>query len=49
MPKAEKYHLLHSLAKKYETHDFLKDDPSYFMHQVTGKEIKRQWLLLQPV
>ena len=34
MTKAEKYHLLHSLAEKYETHDFLKDDPSYFMHQV---------------
>lgn len=38
MTKAEKYHLLHSLAEKYETHDFLKDDPSYFMHQVIGKE-----------
>ena len=38
MTKAEKYHLLHSLAEKYETHEFLKDDPSYFMHQVIGKE-----------
>lgn len=38
MTKAEKYHLLHSLAEKYETQEFLKDDPSYFMHQVIGKE-----------
>ena len=38
MTKTEKYHLLQSLAEKYETHDFLTDDPSYFMHQVIGKE-----------
>ena len=28
---------LHALATQYETQDFIKDDPSWFMHQVVGK------------
>lgn len=30
-------HRLHALATQYETQDFIKDDPSWFMHQVVGK------------
>ena len=29
---------LEDLAIQYETEEFLKDDPSFFMHQVCGKE-----------
>ena len=31
-----KSYLLQELASKYETKEFLKDDPSWFMHQVNG-------------
>jgi uncharacterized protein (TIGR02757 family) len=31
-----KSYLLQKLASKYETEEFLKDDPSWFMHQVNG-------------
>ena len=30
--------LLRDLSAKYETADFLTGDPSWFMHQVTGRE-----------
>lgn len=29
---------LHALAVQYETEEFLRSDPSWFMHQVTGSE-----------
>lgn len=29
---------LYEYAQRYETAEFLKEDPSYFMHQVTGRE-----------
>ncbi len=30
--------MLYKLATQYETQDFLKDDPSWFMHQVAGRK-----------
>lgn len=30
--------LLRELAERYETSDFINGDPSWFMHQVEGRE-----------
>ena len=30
--------LLRELAERYETSDFVNGDPSWFMHQVVGRE-----------
>lgn len=38
MEKEELRTLLHDLADRYETAEFLDGDPSWFMHQVNGRE-----------
>lgn len=38
MEKEELKLTLRQLARKYETADFIKGDPSWFMHQVSGRE-----------
>lgn len=38
MNKQERTNLLRRLAEKYETGEFLNGDPSWFMHQVEGRE-----------
>lgn len=38
MEKEEIARTLRQLAEKYETADFINGDPSWFMHQVTGRE-----------
>ena len=38
MLSSEMQHLLRSYAEQYEAKDFLNGDPSWFMHQVQGKE-----------
>ena len=38
MNKQDRAVLLRQLSEKYETADFLNGDPSWFMHQVKGKD-----------
>lgn len=40
---------LREMAERYETADFLKGDPSWFMHQVTGRENQETMALLASV
>ncbi len=41
--------ILEEYAQRYETSDFLHDDPSRFMHQVEGRQNKKLQLLLHHV
>ena len=41
--------LLRQLSEKYETADFLNGDPSWFMHQVRGRENQETMAFLASV